>query len=151
MIIICKCVANKHQKLKNFVLDCNKVNKEKALNKWLYFCKRMVYMYKTVASKLSISHIAWHNKEAWCYDKNESYMVNAPTTTTTVTTKIYFEWIKKVITLKLPSHKYTPYCFFLLTNYCALYIAGVSHHFYIIDKQLKDNDDFYETYTKYFW
>lgn len=63
MIIICKCVANKHQKLKNFVLDCNKVNKEKALNKWLYFCKRMVYMYKTVASKLSISHIAWHNKE----------------------------------------------------------------------------------------
>lgn len=96
MIIIYKCVANKHQKLKNFVLDCNKVNKEKALNKWLYFCKRMVYMYKTVASKLSISHIAWHNKEAWCYDKNESYMVNAPTTTTTVTTKIYFEWIKKV-------------------------------------------------------
>lgn len=67
MIIIYKCVANKHQKLKNFVLDCNKVNKEKALNKWLYFCKRMVYMYKTVASKLSISHIAWHNKEAWCY------------------------------------------------------------------------------------
>lgn len=151
MIIICKCVANKHQKLKNFVLDCNKVNKEKALNKWLYFCKRMVYMHKTVASKLSISHIAWHNKEAWCYDKNESYMVNAPSTTTTVTTKIYFEWIKKVITLKLPSHKYTLYCFFLLTNYCALYIAGVSHHFYIIDKQLKDNDDFYETYTKYFW
>lgn len=101
MIIICKCVANKHQKLKNFVLDCNKVNKEKALNKWLYFCKRMVYMYKTVASKLSISHIAWHNKEAWCYDKNESYMVNAPTTT--VTTKIYFEWIKKVfIPLILP-------------------------------------------------
>lgn len=105
MIIICKCVANKHQKLKNFVLDCNKVNKEKALNKWqsLYFCKRMVYMYKIVASKLSISHIAWHNKEAWCYDKNESYMVNAPTTTTTVTTKIYFEWIKKVfIPLILP-------------------------------------------------
>lgn len=103
MIIICKCVANKHQKLKNFVLDCNKVNKEKALNKWLYFCKRMVYMYKTVASKLSISHIAWHNKEAWCYDKNESYMVNAPTTTTSVTTKIYFEWIKKVfIPLILP-------------------------------------------------
>lgn len=103
MIIICKCVANKHQKLKNFVLDCNKVNKEKALNKWLYFCKRMVYMYKTVVSKLSISHIAWHNKEAWCYDKNESYMVNAPTTTTTVTTKIYFEWIKKVfIPLILP-------------------------------------------------
>lgn len=151
MIIICKCVANKHQKLKNFVLDCNKVNKEKALNKWLYFCKRMVYMYKTVASKLSISHIAWHNKEAWCYDKNESYMVNAPTTTTTVTTKIYFEWIKKVITLKLPSHKYTLYCFFLLTNFCALYIAGVSHRFYIIDEQLKDNDDLYETYTKYFW
>lgn len=103
MIIICKCVANKHQKLKNFVLDCNKVNKEKALNKWLYFCKRMVYMYKTVASKLSISHIAWHNKEAWCYDKNESYMVNAPTTIPTVTTKIYFEWIKKVfIPLILP-------------------------------------------------
>lgn len=78
MIIIYKCVANKHQKLKNFVLDCNKVNKEKALNKWLYFCKRMVYMYKTVASKLSISHIAWHNKEAWCYDKNESYIWSMP-------------------------------------------------------------------------
>lgn len=78
MIIICKCVANKHQKLKNFVLDCNKVNKEKALNKWLYFCKRMVYMHKTVASKLSISHIAWHNKEAWCYDKNESYIWSMP-------------------------------------------------------------------------
>lgn len=93
MIIICKCVANKHQKLKNFVLDCNKVNKEKALNKWLYFCKRMVYMYKTVASKLSISYIAWHNKEAWCYDKNESYMVIAPEHP--VTTKIILNELKK--------------------------------------------------------
>lgn len=53
----------------------------------------MVYMYKTVASKLSISHIAWHNKEAWCYDKKESYMVIAPEHP--VTTKIILNELKK--------------------------------------------------------
>lgn len=156
MIIIYKCVANKHQKLKNFVLDCNKVNKEKALNKWLYFCKRIWYTCIKLLPQNYPFHILLGTiKKLGAMTKTNpiwsmplqlqllwqlKYILNE-------LKKFSFHWYYLEIT---KSQIYSIF-FFLLTNFCALYIAGVSHHFYIIDKQLKDNDDFYETYTKYFW